>query len=470
MTKIFKSNITIPIITATGGDVSNSSIKASGYNQHGGTGYHGFLQLTNTYGSATNPNKYFRLNSVGAIEIVDSSYSNTILSLSNAGALNILSSITAASIIKSGGTSAQYLMADGSTTTGSATTSMNYAQTQSTKQSSISASGVTIVSTSLTTGGNPVQVLVTGDAENSNAGGWVKLQLYRDSTAIGKIVHVESSAASENIPYALTVIDTPAAGTYTYALKTVSVVSTGTMNFGETDGPVLTAIELNTLTPTVNVSLTGNATANQVISTNNGNGTNFKVGDDAWIGDVNSANTISVKGQQSATLGYIKFGGDTNSFGYNGTNLVYGTTVIPSSATLLTSASTVNASTLNSQSPSYYADHIIPYTKSGTLSVTTGTLRYRLPWAATIIATTASVNTAPTGASIIVDVLKNGTTIYSTTANRPTIAATNFATTTSPTPDVTSLSAGDYLTVNISQVGSTIAGSDLSVFIEIQRA
>jgi hypothetical protein len=123
-------------------------------------------------------------------------------------------------------------------------TAMNYAQTQATKQSSVSASGVTIVSASLTTNGYPVQLLVTGDAENSALGGWIKLQLFRDSTAIGKQVHVESSAVSENIPYSLTVIDTPAAGTYTYALKTASAAAAGTFNFGETDGPVLTAIEL----------------------------------------------------------------------------------------------------------------------------------------------------------------------------------------------------------------------------------
>jgi len=127
----------------------------------------------------------------------------------------------------------------------SASGAMNYAQTQATKQSGISADGVTIVSTSITTSGYPVQVMVTGDAENSAVGAWVKLQLYRGSTAIGKIIHVEGSAGSENIPYALTVIDAPSAGTYTYALKTASAVAGGTYNFGETDGPVLTAIELS---------------------------------------------------------------------------------------------------------------------------------------------------------------------------------------------------------------------------------
>ena len=86
-----------------------------------------------------------------------------------------------------------------------------------------------------------------------------------------------------------------------------------------------------------------------------------------------------------------------------------------------------------------------------------------------IIGATAAVNTAPTGASIIVDVLKNGTTIYTTSANRPTIAVSTFATTVTNTPNVTTLAAGDYLTVNVAQIGSTIAGSDLTVQIELQR-
>jgi hypothetical protein len=43
-------------------------------------------------------------------------------------------------------------------------------------------------------------------------------------------------------------------------------------------------------------------------ATNNGNGTNFKVGDDVWIGDVNISNTMQVSGVQNAATGYIQFG------------------------------------------------------------------------------------------------------------------------------------------------------------------
>ncbi len=122
--------------------------------------------------------------------------------------------------------------------------SFNYAQTLGTQVTNVTLAGVTIVSVSITTSGRPVQILVTGDGENSTAGGWVRIQLYRDSTAIGKSIFLESDAGSENIPYALTVVDAPAAGTYTYALKTVTAVAAGSFNFGEVDGPVITAIEL----------------------------------------------------------------------------------------------------------------------------------------------------------------------------------------------------------------------------------
>lgn len=120
---------------------------------------------------------------------------------------------------------------------------MNYAQTVGTKQSAISTAGTTIVSVNITTNGYPVQILATGDVENNGAGGWTQLQLYRGSTAIGNIIHTEGSAGSENSPYALTVVDAPAAGTYTYALK-LNGSAGGTFNFGESNGPVITAIEL----------------------------------------------------------------------------------------------------------------------------------------------------------------------------------------------------------------------------------
>lgn len=105
----------------------------------------------------------------------------------------------------------------------------------------------------------------------------------------------------------------------------------------------------------------------------------------------------------------------------------------------------------------------------GTLAVGAGSSRFRFPFAAVLLGFTASVGTAPTGASLILDVNKNGTTVFTTQGNRPTIAAAGFNTTTEPVPDVTAIAAGDYITVDRDQVGSTIAGADAILFMRYRR-
>jgi hypothetical protein len=80
-------------IVATGGsattETDTASINAVGYNQRGGVGYHGFLDVKNTYGSATNPKKFFRLNSSGAIEIINNAYTTNLFTLDNDGDLTV---------------------------------------------------------------------------------------------------------------------------------------------------------------------------------------------------------------------------------------------------------------------------------------------------------------------------------------------------------------------------------------------
>ena len=65
-------------------------------------------------------------------------------------------------------------------------------------------------------------------------------------------------------------------------------------------------------------------TGDTISSTHQGDGTNFQVGDDVWIGDINIANTMQVAGQENVNEGYIQFGshtGTTNTIGSDGTNL-----------------------------------------------------------------------------------------------------------------------------------------------------
>lgn len=116
-------------------------------------------------------------------------------------------------------------------------------------------------------------------------------------------------------------------------------------------------------------------------------------------------------------------------------------------------------------------DELAYFSRSGTLTAPyTGVGRFRAPFPVTILGVTAAVNTAPTGASLIVDVHKNGITVFTTQSNRPTIIAGAFETGSEAVPDVTSINGtGDYLTVDIDQIGSTVAGADLTVFIRYRR-
>ena len=107
----------------------------------------------------------------------------------------------------------------------------------------------------------------------------------------------------------------------------------------------------------------------------------------------------------------------------------------------------------------------LAYAVTGDLEVDTDVAFPLRPSAAfTITEVYVEVKTAPTGASIIVDVNKNGTTIFTTQANRPEIAISG-KTATSGTPDVTALAKNDAVTIDVDQIGSTIAGADLVVMV-----
>jgi hypothetical protein len=135
--------------------------------------------------------------------------------------------------------------------------SPNYTQVLGNKRTGINSVGISIISGSITTNGNPVQIMVTGDANPIGGAAWARLQIYRDGSAIGNIVQVENSS-NLNVPYSLNVIDTPSAGTYVYSMRLVDSMS-GTFDFGEASGPTLTAVELNTNTnlPSTNNTFTG---------------------------------------------------------------------------------------------------------------------------------------------------------------------------------------------------------------------
>lgn len=101
-----------------------------------------------------------------------------------------------------------------------------------------------VVSGSITTFGNPVLIMCSGDANPLSAGGWGIIQLYRGSTALCQTIQYESSAANENVPYNISCVDPVPAGTYTYYLK-VNSMAGGNTKFGEDSGPNLILVELS---------------------------------------------------------------------------------------------------------------------------------------------------------------------------------------------------------------------------------
>lgn len=80
----------------------------------------------------------------------------------------------------------------------------------------------------------------------------------------------------------------------------------------------------------------------------------------------------------------------------------------------------------------------------------------------------ASVKIAPTGDNIIIDIHKNGTTIFTTQSKRPEIVAGSYSD-TSDTPDVVSLVKNDKLTMSIDRVGSILPGEDLTVCVRFTQ-
>lgn len=244
------------------------------------------------------------------------------------------------------------------------TGAMNYAQTLGTKQSAVSSAGTTLVSVSFTTNGYPVQVIATGDMENNSAGGWVTLQLYRGSTAIGNIVHAEGSAGSENVPFALQVVDAPAAGTYTYALK-INAAAGGTFNFGESNGPVITAVELSG--PKGDTGAAGTSpNAFTTISTTSGTSPVADSTSDTLTLSAGAGSGITVTGDSTT---------DTVTIGTNAASANGASTLVIRDASGNFAGGTITATTFSGSGASLTslnASNVTTGTLSGDLGVTAG--------------------------------------------------------------------------------------------------
>lgn len=112
---------------------------------------------------------------------------------------------------------------------------------------------------------------------------------------------------------------------------------------------------------------------------------------------------------------------------------------------------------------------VVPFSHGGALLPRTGKSKFPItggPWR--VMAIAGRVDTPPQGGPVIFDVNVNGTSIYPDPAARPTIPAdATLAVAGDHTP--TTVTDGDYLTVDIDQIGETAPGTDLVVSVRLQR-
>jgi hypothetical protein len=218
--------------------------------------------------------------------------------------------------------------------------------------------------------------------------------------------------------------------------------------------------------------------------TTTGSSYNIVVGDSAFpicpagSGNVilghNAAESLSTTTNTNVIIGYgaVVGGGSCTNGVYIGANASRGDTaeineiVIGANASGNGTNTTVIGNNSTTSAIIYGAKLIIPLVvgdETSNLTAGTSKLTFRMPFAMRITEARASVNTAPVGPAIIIDVNHNGTSIFS---SRIHIDATQKT-------SVTSLSASDFsttdllddaeITIDIDQVGTSTPGKGLKV-------
>jgi hypothetical protein len=113
---------------------------------------------------------------------------------------------------------------------------------------------------------------------------------------------------------------------------------------------------------------------------------------------------------------------------------------------------------------------VIPVGDESTpLTAGTNKVRFRMPFPATLLAVRNNVNLAPTGSSLIVDINEAGASVLGT---KLSIDATeNSSTTAASAATITDSSLADdaEISIDIDQIGSTVAGAGLKVSLFVRR-
>lgn len=116
---------------------------------------------------------------------------------------------------------------------------------------------------------------------------------------------------------------------------------------------------------------------------------------------------------------------------------------------------------------SIFSETIALAVSDETTSITTGAskITFRIQKGLTISSVRASVTTAPTGSSIIIDINKNGSSILSTKLSIDVSEETSITASSQPVISDHSLVIDDEISIDIDQIGSGTAGTGVKVYL-----
>lgn len=119
----------------------------------------------------------------------------------------------------------------------------------------------------------------------------------------------------------------------------------------------------------------------------------------------------------------------------------------------------------------YAQDWFVIAVSDETTNLTTGTNKvyFRMPYAATLLAVKATVNTAPTGSTLICDINEDGTSVLGTKLSIDASEKTSDTAASTATITDSALANDAEITIDIDQVGSTVAGLGLKVYLKVRR-
>jgi hypothetical protein len=222
--------------------------------------------------------------------------------------------------------------------------------------------------------------------------------------------------------------------------------------------------------------VTNTLTVGNVAANANGQGTNFLVGDDGYIGDINIADTIGIKGQQNGANGYIVFGNadSTSKLGRAGSGpLTYAGAFSASgnvtggnvlTGGLISATSTVTGSsllgTVVSASGNITGGNLITSAAVSAASVSaSGTVTAASTVGGVITGSSVSVTGTVTGASTVGGVITGSSvSVTGTVTGASTVGGVITGSSTSVTGNVT---GGNVLTGGLISATANITGGNI---------